>query len=569
MKDSAFTEEAAGVEISTVPSTVPFEDPEVRLRFEALLADLSAHFINLPAEQVDGEIIEAQRRVCECLGIDLSSLWQWTDDPHSLTLTHLYRPLGGPPLPEKPDSQEMFPWRMQQLLAGMAIPINTENLPPEAAIDQEQLRYLGIKTSLTFPLSSGGGPLIGAISFNDMQTEHTWSEVLVRRLGLVAQIFASTLARKRSDELLRESQERLNLATESAEVGLWSMEMLTNQVWVTSRTRQLFHFTPDEELSYKSFFRVIHPDDRDKVHQSVQRALETNTGLWIEYRIIVPDGNIRWVSSRGHTWSSVEGKPDRLMGVSVDITGRRQAELESQVLREELFHVTRVTTLGLLAASIAHEVNQPLTAIQTNAQAALRLLARETPDLPEIREVLRDIVDDDRRAVEVILRLRRMLKKEEPKRELLDMNDTIRQVVSIMCGEATILGYSIRLELADRLPAVMGDSIQIQQIILNLLQNSAEAMTGVLDGPKRITIRTVFSDPGFVTVTVSDSGTGIGEDDLERVFTSFYTTKPHGMGMGLAICRSIAEAHGGRLWASQNPDQGATFHLRLPKVTPE
>ncbi|MHC9541319.1 MAG: ATP-binding protein [Vulcanimicrobiota bacterium] len=564
MKDSAFTEEAAGVEISTVPSSNPFEDLEIRLRFEAMLADLSAHFINLPAEQVDGEIIEAQHRVCECLGIDLSAVWQWTDAPHSLKLTHLYRPIGGPPLPEPADSQEMFPWCMSQLRAGKIVAISVKDLPPEAAIDQAQWRHFGIKTSLTFPLSSGGGPLIGAMSFNDVQKDRTWSDVLVRRLGIAAQIFASALARKRSDELLRESQERLNLATESAGAGLWSMEMLTSRVWVTSRTCKLFHFTPDEELNYESFFRVIHPDDRDKVHRSVQRALETNTQLFIEYRIVIIDGSIRWVSSRGHPLSSVEGKPDRLMGVTVDITDRRLAEMEAQALREELFHVTRVTTLGLLAASIAHEVNQPLTAIQTNAQAALRLLARETPDLPEIREVLRDIVDDDRRAVEVILRLRRMLKKEEPKQEPLDMNDTIRQVVSIMCGEAAILGYSIRLELADRLPAVMGDSIQIQQIILNLLQNSAEAMTGVLDGPKRITIRTEFSDPGFVTVTVSDSGTGIREDDLERVFTSFYTTKPHGMGMGLAICRSIAEAHGGRLWASQNSDHGATFHLSLP-----
>ncbi|MDQ7823677.1 MAG: ATP-binding protein [Candidatus Eremiobacteraeota bacterium] len=546
------------------PPPVPFEEPEVRLRFEALLADLSAHFINLPPDRVDGEIGEAQRRVCEFLRVDLSAVWQWSDDPQSLTLTHLYRPLGGPPLPEPADSREMFPWCMQRLRAGKIIAVSVENLPPEAAIDQAQWRQFGIKTSLTFPLAPGGGPLIGALSFNDMQTDRNWSEVLMRRLELVAQIFANALARKRSDELLRESQERLSLATESAGVGLWSMELLTSRVWVTSKTRRLFNFTPDEELSYESFFRVIHPDDHDAVHRSIQQAMDTNTGLFIEYRIIVPDGSIRWVSSRGHPRSIGEGKPDRLMGVSVDITGRRRAEMEAQALREELFHVTRVTTLGLLTASIAHEVNQPLAAILINAEAALRLLARETPDLPEVRDALRDIVDDDRRAVEVILRLRGMLKKEEPKREPLDLNSTIHQVVTIVSGEAAMQGFSIRLELEDRLPELMGDSIQIQQIILNLLHNATEAMTGIQVGPKEIVIRTGVSNPGFAAISVSDSGAGIAEADLERIFGSFYTTKPHGMGMGLAVSRSIAEAHGGRLWASRNPGRGATFHLSLP-----
>jgi two-component system, LuxR family, sensor kinase FixL len=564
MKCSASAEEAAGEEICNDPPPIPFEDLEARLRFEMLLTDLSAHFINLPADQVDGEIGEAQRRVCECLGIDFSSLWQWTDDPHSLTLTHLYRPPGGPPLPEAYNAREMFPWRMQQMLAGIIIPICTENLPPEAAIDQEQLRYFGIKSSLTFPLSPGGGPLIGAISFNYMREGPTWPEALVRRLGLVAQIFANALARKHADEKLREGEERLSLATESAGVGLWSMEPLTGRVWVTPRIREMFHFAADEELSFDSFLRVIHPDDRDAVHQAVQRSLETNTGLSIEYRVMVPGGSNSWVSSRGHQRSNMTGKPGRLMGISLDITGRRKAELEAQILRKELFHVTRVTTLGLLSASIAHEVNQPLAAILINAEAALRLMARETPDLPQIRDALRDIVDDDRRAVEIILRLRGMLKKDEPKREPLDVNDVIRQVVTVVRGEAIMQGFSIRLELADRLPAIMGDSIQLQQIILNLFHNGTEAMTSVQDGLKEIFIRTVVCDPGFATITVSDSGAGIIEADLERIFASFYTTKPDGMGMGLAVSRSIAEAHGGRLWASKNPDRGTTFHLRLP-----
>lgn len=543
----------------------PIEDIEVRLRFETLLADLSAHFINLPAEQVDHAIEDAQRSVCECLGLDVSALWQVTDeDPPSLSLTHVHRPPGGQPIPDPARADEMFPWCQKELLAGRIVAVSTEQAPPEAARDQESFRRYGIKTSLTFPLSAGGGPLFGAISFNDMERDRTFPEIMVRRLGLVAQIFANALARKKSDMRLRQSEERLSLTTESAGVGLWSLDLLTSKVWVTPQIRQIFCFAPDEELTYDSFMRAIHPDDRDALNQSIQRALQANMQLSIEYRIVCPDGSIRWIISRGHLRSNAEGKPEQFMGTSVDITGRKNAEMEAQALKEELFHVSRVTTMGQLTASIAHEVNQPLAAIQSNAEAALRLLAKETPDLPEIRDALCDIVADDKRAVEVILRLRGMMKKEEPKWEPIEVNDMIKQVVRILGGEAARQGFSLRLELAEHLPAIMGDCIQLQQIMLNLLNNSVEAMIGIKDGLRDILIRSGPGDAGFISIAVSDSGTGIESDDLERVFSPFHSTKPHGLGMGLSVSRSIATAHGGRLWASQNEGPGATFHLSLP-----
>jgi len=301
---------------------------EERLRFETLLTDISARFVNLPADQIDGEIEEAQRRVCECLGLDLSALWQWSvETPGLITLTHLYRPLGGPPLPEPMDAQEYFPWCLQQLMAGKVIVVSsTEEVPPEAARDQEVWRHFGVKTSLAFPLSVGGGPLLGALSFNTMREERTWPEELVKRLQLVAQIFTNALVRKDADRDLRESEARLSLATSSAGAGLWSMEIDTRKVWGSAKTRELFHFSSDEDLNYESFIKVIHPEDSEMVDQAVQQALRSGEKLLIDYRIVLNDGSIRWITARGQRYPKSTNEPDRFMGVAIDISHRKRLE---------------------------------------------------------------------------------------------------------------------------------------------------------------------------------------------------------------------------------------------------
>jgi formate hydrogenlyase transcriptional activator len=312
---------------------------EERLRFETLLADISARFVNCPADQIDGEIEEAQRSVCEFLGLDLSSLWQLsTENPRLLTLSHVYRPLGGPPIPEPMDAQEYFPWTLQHLTAGKVIAVSSvEDVPPEAARDQEVWRHFGIKTSLGFPLSVGGRPLIGVLSFNTMQQERTWPEELVKRLQLVAQIFTNALIRKDADRDLRESEARLNLATSAAGAGLWSMEIDTRKVWVSAETRELFHFAPDEDLNYESFLKAMHPEDRKRVDQAVEQALQSGERSLVEYRIVLKDGSIRWIAARGQRYRNATGEPDRLMGVAMDISDRKQLEeqLQSRLLEIE------------------------------------------------------------------------------------------------------------------------------------------------------------------------------------------------------------------------------------------
>ncbi|HXZ44205.1 MAG TPA: PAS domain S-box protein, partial [archaeon] len=311
-----------------------FEDElQEHLRFETLLTDLSAHFVNLPSDQVDDEIEEAQRRVCEHLGLDASTLWQWLgEEPHLLTLTHVYRPLGGPPAPERADAKEYFPWCLQQVMARKVIAISSiEDAPAEAARDQEVWRRFGIKTTLTIPLSAGGGPVFGALSFNDMKKERTWPEALVRRLQLVAQVFGNALVRKRADQALRESEARLTMAAASADARLWEINTNTGRIWTTEQGLGLYGLAPGEVLSLETVMDRVHPEDRERVRRAIDEGSKSSQVIRIDYRIIRPDGSVRWIVSRGRASVLSGGRPGCLMGVSLDITEQKRAE---EALRE-------------------------------------------------------------------------------------------------------------------------------------------------------------------------------------------------------------------------------------------
>ncbi|MGA9263221.1 MAG: sigma 54-interacting transcriptional regulator, partial [Desulfobacterales bacterium] len=313
------------------------ESVKERLEFESLLADISTRFVNLPAEQIDSEIEDAHRRVCECLGLDFSALWQLSiESPRNYTLTHSYRLINGPVLPERMTADEYFPWCLEQVGAGEVIAVSTEELPAEAARDQEVWRQYGIKSSLVIPLSAGGEPPIGAVSFNTMKAERTWPEAFAKQLQLVAQIFANALARKYADAELRKSEARLSLATDAAGVGLWIMEIASGRVWVTPKTRELLHLAPDEALVYETFLKAIHPEDRERVDQEVQQVLQSGEKLQSEYRIVLPDGSTRWIAASGQLYLKSTGEPESLMGVSVDISERKEQLSEIEELRSRL-----------------------------------------------------------------------------------------------------------------------------------------------------------------------------------------------------------------------------------------
>ena len=310
---------------------------EERLRFEALLAEISACFVNLPTDQIDGEIEDAQRRICECLGVDLSALWQWSDEkPRFMTVTHLHSPPEGPSRPDGIDGKEAFPWVLQKLLRGETLTYSTEDMPPEAARDQESRRHFGIKSSVNIPLSTGGRPIIGILTFDTMRAERAWPEETVKRLSIIAQVFTNALERKRSEEALLQSEKRLSLAADSAEAGLWELDYGTGLFWATERAREIFGYDPEEVISMERFEASVHPDDLERVRQVIARAQSEREPVNIEYRIRVGDGLLKWISSRGRPYFKSTGEPDRLMGVSLDIRERKQMEEQLRVRLEEI-----------------------------------------------------------------------------------------------------------------------------------------------------------------------------------------------------------------------------------------
>ena len=315
--------------------TDPRHELEERLQFEMLLAEISARFVNVSSDQIDSEIDDAQSRICELLNLDRSTLWQVREEePGTLLLTNIHQPPGSLVPPERMNARDFFPWTVQKVLDGETVAISKiTDLPTEASLDRESYRLYGTKSNVMVPLSVGGGPVFGLLTFSVIREERSWLETVVKGLRLIAEVFANALARKQAEQTLRQSEARLSVATNAAGAGLWIIELDAGSVWVSEKTRELFHFAPDEEVYYERFFKPVHPEDCEHVNQAVRQTLQSGENLWCDYRIILPDGNIRWVVSRGQRHLGSGGEPDRLMGVSLDITERKR--MESQ-LREHL-----------------------------------------------------------------------------------------------------------------------------------------------------------------------------------------------------------------------------------------
>jgi formate hydrogenlyase transcriptional activator len=309
-----------------------------RLRFETLVADISARFVNVPADQVDSEIQDAQRRICECLKIEHSSLWQTEPErPGALILTHLYRDPNLPPAPDRMLGPDSFPWIQAQGMAnGMVCVPDTSKLPPEAAIDRENCLKYSIKATIGFPLVVGGGPVFGAVGFEATREPRDWPESLQKRLQLIAQVFANALERKNAEQKLRASEARLSLAAASADAGLWTLDPATGQIWATDKLYELLGLPPVDTFDLDSFLAVVHPDDREPVRQVIREAMQSGNESSTEYRVVLADGNVRWIASRGRRQGGDHGQPIRLMGVSIDITKSKLLEKELTTLRDRL-----------------------------------------------------------------------------------------------------------------------------------------------------------------------------------------------------------------------------------------
>jgi signal transduction histidine kinase len=414
---------------------------EDRLRFETLLAELSAKLIHVEAGGLDAALESALRQLIAVLGMDRGNLDEYIENAPGIRLS-----CASPGFVELPSTLEVeqFPWTADTLRRGGVVRFSrSAELPEQATTDRASYDRLGTRSHLSIPLRAGG-PMLGVLSFDSVRSERAWPDDLVDRLHLLSEAFASALERKRME---------LALAQRLREAGR---------------------------------------------------------------------------------------------------------------LRQELTHIGRVSAMGELTASLAHELNQPLSAILNNAEVAQRFLEAQVPDLVEMREILKDIVADDKRAADVIRRLRALLKKGELEHVLLDLNGVVDEVAQLVRNDVVIRNVPMSLDLAPALPPVRGDRVQLQQVVLNLVLNGLEAMRETNGRAPALVIRTSRAGALSVRVTIEDSGTGIEMHDAERIFQPLYTTKAEGLGMGLAIARTIVDAHGGQLRASNNAGGGATFEFTLP-----
>jgi PAS domain S-box-containing protein len=411
----------------------------------------------------------------------------------------------------------------------------------------------------------GHGPFLAQTPTENVLALQLFLLVTATPLMLLAVVIEEE---RRSKEALRESANLMGLAAEAGNLAMWVWDVSGNQVWMTERGRSLFGFTPDQRLDFSAVDDRVHHEDRIAREDAIRQAVETRSEYDMEYRVQQPDGTSRWIHGRGRCVGPDGGAGPKLFGVSMDVTARKQAEALVAQKRAELEHVARIATLGELTTTLTHELRQPLAAILINSHAGVRLLDAPAPDLQKVRMALSGICEVTERAGEIIGGLRAMLKRGGTEAELtnVDINDVIRFVERIVYGDANLHNVSVHLDLPSDVRPVRGDSVQLQQVILNLMLNAFSAMNGSEAGERRVTVRTKSIDDSIVLIQVQDNGTGIAAEKLESIFDPFITSKTDGLGMGLSICRSIIDRHGGTILAANNPDGGATFSITLPSI---
>jgi PAS domain S-box-containing protein len=367
--------------------------------------------------------------------------------------------------------------------------------------------------------------------------------------------------RKRTEEALRSSEHHLRLITETIPALVWRT---TPDGEIDYVNRRVLEYTgkPLEHFGKDGWLQLLHPDDVDSTIRLWRQNIQTGHSHQVTYRLRRADGTYRWFDVRGEPLRDIEGRVVQWYGICIDVEDRKRTEEALRNTQERLSIASQVATVGELSASIAHEVNQPLTAVVSNGNACLRWLSAQPPNLAKAVEAAERIVRDGKDAGEVVRRIRALFKRAPHEEVLLDLNEVIGEVLGLLRGETAKRRVMVETDLGQNLPPVRGDRVQLQQLILNLLLNGIEAMDPVTDHPKRLFIRSIQEPDDTVLVEIRDSGLGLKGPDT--VFEAFFTTKENGMGMGLAICRSIVQAHNGRLWAASGEGPGATFCFTLP-----
>ena len=391
---------------------------------------------------------------------------------------------------------------------------------------------------------------------------HSQRRVLITFQDITARKHAEAAKDLRSEKELRRSEAFLAEAQRLSSTGSFSWGVATDEFIWSEQLYRIYEFDRDLPITLGLIRTRIHPDDLSLFEKIVEQARGGNDFEW-QYRLRMPDGAVKYMHTVAHATRDQDGQVEYIAAVQ-DVTQRRLSEEALAKARSELAHVSRVTTLGTLTASIAHEVNQPLSGIITNAGTCMRMLDANPPNIDGARETVQRTIRDSRRASDVITRLRTLFSKKDGATESVDLNEATREVIALSLSDLQRNRVVVRSEFADGLPLVTGDRVQLQQVIFNLLRNASDAMSSVDERPRQLWIRTERHEDDTVCLSVEDTGIGLAVESVNKIFDAFYTTKTDGMGIGLSVSRSIIENHHGRLWATANDGPGATFFFTIP-----
>jgi len=450
------------------------------------------------------------------------------------------------------------------ILERRRIVIDDVDLDPRLGALRAAAHDAGFRAVQSTPLFSREGKPVGAIT-TYFRKPHRPSDRDLRLTDLYARQAAAMIERNRTEQAFQRSEFYLAEGEKISHTGSWSFDVTIFDIFSSRENLRLFGLNPDRDRpSYLDYYALMHPEDREEVQEQFERAVADRTNFNHQYRIIWPDQTIRFVHGQARPLFDSNGKLIEFVGTNTDVTARKQAEEALRRAQSELAHLNRAMTMGELTASIAHEISQPLTAVVANAQACVRWLSANPANIREATSSAESIARDAMRATDVVARIRALLVRADPVKTNLPLDDVLLEVVSLVQSQARTHGVAVRLSLASDLPLVWGDRVQVQQVVLNLVINAIEAMRAFTGRPRELEITAQRFDARQVHVLVRDSGPGLDSTHRDRIFDSFYTTKTQGMGMGLAISRSIVRAHGGQLWATGNPEGGETFHCTFP-----
>ena len=427
-------------------------------------------------------------------------------------------------------------------------------------------QILGLHACWSTPILSPKGDVLGSFAIYRLEKRGPRPEE-IRLTEVATHIAGIAIERQRAQEAIREREARINLAADSADLAFWIIYPGQKTAWMSDKGRAIYGFDSTTALTRDLICSRVHSDERAAVHAAFDRASASHGIFESEHRLVLPYGKTRWVIVRGRSLEDEHGNLLELIGMTIDISAQKRSERQLQIQREEMAHLNRVALMGEITASVAHELNQPLTAIANNAAAARRFLERGKLDPTLLQQLLQDMVADSQRAGEVIRGIRALVRKEKTVRSELNLNAVIADTLRLVQTDIGMRESTVDTVFDHYLPQVDASPVQIQQVMLNLIMNALDAVESLRPSERRVIIRTAVTQSDkevYAEVSVRDFGAGLPGDRPEKVFEHFFSTKQTGMGMGLTIVRSIIETHGGTISAENLPDRGARFYFRLP-----